>query len=76
MLRVLEVIAVLFSIVFERPWRMGEVLEDWKKAIITHFLKGQEGGPEKLPVSHPHFHPWAHDGAHYSGCQLQASGRK
>lgn len=55
---------------------MEELLEDWKKDSITHFPRGQEGGSGKLQVSQPHLHLWEDNGADYSGCQLQESGRK
>lgn len=38
-----EVIAEPFSIIFERPWRMGEVPEYWRTANVTPtFKKGKK----------------------------------
>jgi len=34
-----DVIAELFSIIFERSWRTGEVPEDWRKANVTPVFK-------------------------------------
>lgn len=34
-----DVIAKLFSVIFERLWTMGEVPEDWKKSNVIPFLK-------------------------------------
>jgi len=34
-----EVIAEPISIIFERPWRIGEVPEDWRKVNVTPVLK-------------------------------------
>lgn len=39
MLRELAEIIVMASIIFERPWRMGERPEDWRKANITPVFK-------------------------------------
>jgi len=64
---------------------MEEVPEDWRRAIVTPVLrqkslrcpapKEQEEGAGKLHTSQPHFHPWE-DGTTYSGCHVQAIGRK
>ena len=41
-----DVIAESFSIIFERSWRIGEVLEDWRKANVTPiFNKGKKEDP-------------------------------
>ncbi|PKU43903.1 rna-directed dna polymerase from mobile element jockey- hypothetical protein [Limosa lapponica baueri] len=38
-----DVIAKPLSIIFERPWRTGEVPEDWRKASVTPaFKKGKK----------------------------------
>ncbi|TRZ17143.1 hypothetical protein HGM15179_009967 [Zosterops borbonicus] len=34
-----DIIARTFTIMFERPWRSGEVPEDWKKANVTLVIK-------------------------------------
>jgi len=34
-----DVIAESLSIIFERPWRTGEVPEDWRKANVTPIFK-------------------------------------
>ena len=47
-------IAKLLPITFKRPWELGEVPRDWKKANITHFLeKGKKEDPSAnyRPVS-------------------------
>ncbi|KGL83511.1 hypothetical protein N309_08491, partial [Tinamus guttatus] len=48
-----HVIAKPLSIIFERPWRTGEVPEDWKKANVTAvFKKGKKEDPGNYrPVS-------------------------
>ncbi|KGL79366.1 RNA-directed DNA polymerase from mobile element jockey, partial [Tinamus guttatus] len=48
-----DVIAKLLSIIFERSWRTGEVLEDWKKAnVMPVFKKGKKEDPGNYrPVS-------------------------
>ncbi|GAB0176007.1 mitochondrial enolase superfamily member 1 [Grus japonensis] len=48
-----DVIARLLSIIFERPWRTGEVPEDWRKANVTPvFKKGKkEDAGNYRPVS-------------------------
>jgi len=48
-----DVIAEPFSIIFERSWRTGEVLEDWRKASVTPvFKKGKKEDPGNYrPVS-------------------------
>jgi len=41
-----DVIAEPLSIIFERPWRTGEVPEDWRKASVTSvFKKGKKEDP-------------------------------
>lgn len=32
-----DVIVRLFSIIFEKPWRSGDIPEDWKKSNVTPF---------------------------------------
>jgi len=40
----------------ERSWRMGEVSEDWKKAILTPIFKKCKKGPQNYrPVSFTSF---------------------
>ena len=34
-----DVISEPLSIIFERSWRTGEVLEDWRKASVTPIFK-------------------------------------
>jgi len=48
-----DVIAELLSIIFERSWRTGEVPEDWRRANITPFFKkGKKEDPGSYrPVS-------------------------
>lgn len=48
-----EVITKLLSIIFERSWRTGEVLEDWRIASVTQvFKKGKKEDPGNYrPVS-------------------------
>jgi len=48
-----DVIAEPLSIIFERSWRTGEVLEDWRKATVTPvFKKGnKEHSGSYKPVS-------------------------
>ncbi|GAB0190168.1 hypothetical protein GRJ2_001482100 [Grus japonensis] len=48
-----DVIARPLSIIFERSWKTGEVLEDWRKANVTLvFKKGKEEDPGNYrPVS-------------------------
>jgi len=48
-----DVIAEPLSIVFERSWRKGEVLEDWRKANVTPvFKEGKKEDPGNYkPVS-------------------------
>ncbi|GAB0200312.1 mitochondrial enolase superfamily member 1 [Grus japonensis] len=48
-----DVIAMPFSIIFERSWRTGEVPEDWRKASVTLvFKKGKKEDLEnRRPVS-------------------------
>ena len=48
-----NVIAELLSIIFERSWRTGEVPEDWRKANVTPvFKKGKKEDPGNYrPVS-------------------------
>ncbi|KGL72272.1 hypothetical protein N309_12600, partial [Tinamus guttatus] len=48
-----DVIAKPLSIIFERSWRTGEVLKDWKKANVTPvFKKGKKEDPgNSTPVS-------------------------
>ena len=48
-----DVIAEPLSIIFERPWRTGEVPEDWKKASVTPIFKdGKKEDPGNYrPVS-------------------------
>lgn len=66
-----EVVAWPLSIIFQKPWRTGEVPNGWRKAKINSCLqKGQEGESGKLPASQPHFHPWKGDGtAHFEDHQ-------
>ncbi|PKU40476.1 rna-directed dna polymerase from mobile element jockey- hypothetical protein [Limosa lapponica baueri] len=41
--QVIEVIAGPLSILFEKSWRTGELLEDWRKASVTPvFKKGKK----------------------------------
>ncbi|KFV68941.1 RNA-directed DNA polymerase from mobile element jockey, partial [Dryobates pubescens] len=48
-----ETVAEPLSIIFEKPWRTGEVPDDWKKAnVIPVFKKGKEEDPGHYrPVS-------------------------
>jgi len=47
-----DVIAEPLSIIFDRSWRTGEVLEDWRKANVTPiFNKGKEDPGKYKPVS-------------------------
>ncbi|GAB0180640.1 mitochondrial enolase superfamily member 1 [Grus japonensis] len=48
-----DVIAMPFSIIFERSWKTEEVPEDWRKANVTLvFKKGKKDDPEIYrPVS-------------------------
>ncbi|PKU31850.1 rna-directed dna polymerase from mobile element jockey- hypothetical protein [Limosa lapponica baueri] len=47
-----EVVAGPLSIIFERPWRTGEVPEDWRKAnVIPVFKQGKEDLGNYRPVS-------------------------
>jgi len=48
-----DVTAEPLSIIFERSWRTGEVLKDWRKAIVTAvFKKGKkEDAGNYRPVS-------------------------
>ncbi|KGL78781.1 hypothetical protein N309_07269, partial [Tinamus guttatus] len=48
-----EVIAKPLAIIFERSWRTGEVLEEWKKANVTPaFKNGKKEDPGTYrPVS-------------------------
>ena len=48
-----DIIAMPFSIIFERSWRTGEVPEDWRKASVTLvFKKGKKEDLEnRRPVS-------------------------
>ncbi|PKU41655.1 rna-directed dna polymerase from mobile element hypothetical protein [Limosa lapponica baueri] len=48
-----DVIAKLFSIIFERSWRTREVPEDWRKSyVMPVFKKGKKEDPENYrPVS-------------------------
>jgi len=53
-----DVIAELLSIIFERSWRTGDVLEDWRKAGITPiFKKGKKELPRELQTGQPYLHP-------------------
>ncbi|GAB0205341.1 mitochondrial enolase superfamily member 1 [Grus japonensis] len=41
-----DVVAGLFSVIFERSWKTGEVPEDWRKASVTLvFKKGKKEDP-------------------------------
>ncbi|XP_010073454.1 PREDICTED: uncharacterized protein LOC104462986 [Pterocles gutturalis] len=46
-----DVTAELFPSIFKRPWQLGEVSSDWKKANITHpvLRKGKEEDAAKSP---------------------------
>ncbi|PKU46726.1 rna-directed dna polymerase from mobile element hypothetical protein [Limosa lapponica baueri] len=48
-----DVIAEPLSIIFEKSWRTGEVLEDWRKANITPvYKKGKKEDPGNYrPIS-------------------------
>ncbi|CAM4506372.1 unnamed protein product [Lepidochelys kempii] len=48
-----DVIAEPLSIIFENSWRLGEVLDDWKKAnVVPIFKKGEKEDPGNYrPVS-------------------------
>jgi len=51
--QLVDVIAELLSIIFERSWKTGEVLEDWRKANFTPIFKKekQENLRNYRPVS-------------------------
>ncbi|PKU47313.1 rna-directed dna polymerase from mobile element jockey- hypothetical protein [Limosa lapponica baueri] len=41
-----DMVVRLLSIIFEKPWRSGDVPEDWKKANVTPiYKKGLKGDP-------------------------------
>ena len=48
-----EVVAELFSIIFEKLWLSGEVLDDWRKGHVTPiYKKGSKKNPGNYrPVS-------------------------
>ena len=49
---VAEVTAEPLSIIFDRPWRLGEVPEDWRIASVTPvFRKGKKNVTNSRPVS-------------------------
>lgn len=39
-----NVIVKLLPLIFKRPWQLGEVPSDWKKANITHIVKKSKKG--------------------------------
>ncbi|GAB0205019.1 mitochondrial enolase superfamily member 1 [Grus japonensis] len=49
-----DVIAKPFYTIFERPWRTGEVPEDWRKVNVTPvFKKGKKEDPENYRPASP-----------------------
>lgn len=66
-LRELADVAKSLSIIFEKPWRTGEVSSYRTKKSVTPMLKGPEGGPGKLLPSQPQLLPWKGNGRDHSG---------
>ena len=49
-----DIIARLLSVIFERTWRIGEVPKPWKKANVTPvFRKGKKDLGNYRPVNLP-----------------------
>jgi len=64
-----DITAKPLSIIFERSWRTGELLEDWRKANVTPICKKdskEDPGNYRL-IS---LHSWKGDGTAHSGCHL------
>ena len=47
-----SVILTPLSIIFERSWQLGQVLQNWRKA--QPFLHKGQGEPSKLQACQPH----------------------